>query len=422
MKLEKNRLDYKWVILIVCFLMEFFCLGFCSSNDGHYTKPGTEALDIKRSVYSLATSFRNITRTVVALYFGTLVGKFGAKKLAVIGMLCLAASTAIRGMATNVVHIYIGAVVWGTGVVLSGGTMASTIVRRWFHKDVGRYTGIVMSANGIGGAVAAQIITPLINNGDPFGYRKAYWISALISLAISVVILLLLRETPDDGPAIQGKIDKKARKGASWEGLEYEQIKKKPYFYATAVLVVLTGIAMTSIGNVSIVHMGDVGLPAAYISVIATVSSLCLTFSKILVGMVYDKKGLRFTMAMCHISALISFACNILITNSFAGKVLAMTASILDKIALPLETVAIPLLTADMFGTKSYTKTLGIFMAMNTLGLCLGSPLADLFFDIFGTYIPCFWFFGALMVVIVAAFQFVIHKAYKDREQMTVAS
>ena len=112
MKLEKNRLDYKWVILIVCFLMEFFCLGFCSSNDGLYTKAVTEALDIKRSVYSLATSFRNITRTVVALYFGTLVGKFGAKKLAVIGMLCLAASTAIRGMATNVVHIYIGAVVW----------------------------------------------------------------------------------------------------------------------------------------------------------------------------------------------------------------------------------------------------------------------------------------------------------------------
>ena len=178
---------------------------------------------------------------------------------------------------------------------------------------------------------------------------------------------------------------------------------------------------MTSIGNVSIVHMGDVGLPAAYISVIATVSSLCLTFSKILVGMVYDKKGLRFTMAMCHISALISFACNILVSASIPGKVLAMTASILDKIAMPLETVAIPLLTADMLGTKSYTKTLGIFMAMNTLGLCLGSPLADLFFDIFGTYIPCFWFFGGLMLVIVVAFQLVVRAAYKDRERMTVA-
>ena len=210
--------------------MEFFCLGFCSSNDGIYTKAVTEALDIKRSVYSLATSFRNIDRTVVALYFGTLVGKFGAKKIAVAGMLCLAASAAIRGMATNVVHIYIGSVVWGIGVVLSGGIMASTIVRRWFHKDVGRYTGIVMSANGIGGAIAAQIITPLINNGDPFGYRNAYWISALISLAISVVINLLLREKPNGGPAIQEKPEKSARKATSWEGLEYGRSKQSPIF------------------------------------------------------------------------------------------------------------------------------------------------------------------------------------------------
>lgn len=418
MTLRKPRVDYKWVILIVCFLMEFFCLGFCSSNDGLYTKAVTEALDIKRSVYALATSFRNITRTVVALYFGALIGKFGVKKLAITGMLFLAASAAIRAMATEVWHVYIGGVVWGAGVVLSGGTMASTIVRRWFHQDVGKFTGIVMSANGIGGAVAAQIITPLINNGDAFGYRQAYWISAGISVAISVLILFFLRENPADGPAIQGKAEKKAPKGAVWEGMEYGEIKKKPYFYIAAALVVLTGIAMTSIGNVSIVHMNDVGLPAAFVAIIATVSSLCLTFSKILVGVTYDKKGLRFTMMMCHIAALVSFVCNILVSNTTAGKVFAMTASVLDKLAMPLETVAIPLLTADLFGTKSYTKVLGIFMAMNTLGLCLGSPLADLFFDVFGTYIPCFWFFGALMVLIVVAFQLVIKTAYKARDKI----
>ncbi len=416
MKIKRSRLDYKWVVLVICFLMEFFCLGFCSSNDGLYTKAVTEALEIKRSVYALASSFRNITRTVVALYFGTLIGKFGAKKLAIAGMLFLAASASIRAMATEVYQIYIGNVIWGAGVVLSGGTMASTIVRRWFHQDVGRYTGIVMSANGIGGAVAAQIITPIINNGEAFGYRKAYWLSAAICLAITILILFFLRENPADGPAIQGKTAKKASKGAAWIGLEYDDIRKKPYFYAAAVLVVLTGISMTSIGNVSIVHMNDVGLSASFIAIIATVSSLCLTFSKILVGVIYDKKGLRFAMGMCHIAALISFACNVLITNSTAGKVFAMTASVLDKIALPLETVMIPLLTADLFGGKSYTKVLGIFMAMNTLGLCLGSPLADLFFDAFGTYIPSFWFFGALMALVVVAFQFVIRAAYKDRD------
>ena len=45
MTLQKTRLDYKWVILILCFFMEFICLGFCSSNVGLYTKAVTEALD-----------------------------------------------------------------------------------------------------------------------------------------------------------------------------------------------------------------------------------------------------------------------------------------------------------------------------------------------------------------------------------------
>ena len=79
----------------------------------------------------------------------------------------------------------------GLGIVFVGGTMAGTIVRRWFHQDVGRYTGIVMSANGIGGALAAQIITPIINNGELFGYRKAYWVTAAILLVSGVVLMLL---------------------------------------------------------------------------------------------------------------------------------------------------------------------------------------------------------------------------------------
>ena len=74
MTLKKSRLDYKWVILVVCFFMEFLCLGFCSSNVGLYTKAVTEALEIKRSVYSLTTSIRYAVQVITALYFGTLIG------------------------------------------------------------------------------------------------------------------------------------------------------------------------------------------------------------------------------------------------------------------------------------------------------------------------------------------------------------
>ena len=412
---QKKHLEYKWIVLGICFLMEFICLGFCSSNAGLYTVAVTQALNIKRSVYALTGSIRYIVQVITALYFGTLVQRFGTKKMVCLGLTSLFASVIIRAFATQYYHLYIGGALWGFGMVFSGGTMASTIVRQWFHEDIGKYTGIVMSANGIGGAVAAQIITPIINNGEAFGYRKAYLLSAGITLAITVILLIFLREQANAPDAINANT-KKASKGALWVGMEYTTARKKMYFYAAAVLIFLTGISLQSIGSITIVYMTDLGLSSGFIAATATISSLTLTFSKILVGYTYDKRGLRFALLICQFSAIIAFTMKGIMTNSTIGMILAIIATVLSNVALPLETVMIPLLTNDLFGSASYHKVLGIYMAMNSLGLCLGSPLGDLYYDIFGTYKPCFWFFVLLMVVTTVAFQFVIYAANKDKK------
>lgn len=419
MTLRKSQFDYKWVILGICFLMEFLCLGFCSSNVGLYTKAVTEALHIKRSIYSLAHSIRFIVQVITALYFGTLVHKFGIKKMVCAGLFCLTASVVIRAYATEFYHLYIGSAFWGMGMVMVGSTMAGTIVRRWFHKDVGRYTGLVMSANGIGGAIAAQIISPIINNGETFGYRKAYLLSAAIALAVTILVMLFLREHPEEGPVIQESVGKKKASSSQWAGLPYEVLKKKPYFYATALLVFLTGISLQSIGSITLVYMGDLGLPAGFIATTATVGSLCLTFSKVFVGTVYDKRGLRFTLLMCQSAGILAFLLKALMTSSTLGMVMAMVAAVVVTVSSPMETVLMPLLTGDLFGMASYHKVLGIFTAMNSLGLCLGSPLGDLYYDLFGTYKPCFWFFTVLLIGVAIAYQFVIRAAYRDKDALT---
>ena len=420
MTLRKFRLDYKWVILAVCFLMEFLCLGFCSSNVGLYTVPVTDALSIDRAAYSVANSIRYITQVIVALYFGTLTMRFGIKKMVLVGLCSLTGATALRAVASNLLHIYIAGALHGLGIVFVGGTMAGTIVRRWFHQDVGRYTGIVMSANGIGGAIAAQIISPIINNGEVFGYRKAYLLSAVIALAISVVIMIFLRDNPAGGPAIAGNQKKKAR-GAAWTGIAYSVVRKKPYFYITAVLVFLTGISLQSIGSITIVYMTDLGIDPGFIATTATVSSLVLTVSKLGVGIAYDKKGLRFALLMCQFAGLGTFVLKGLLTNTPLGLVMAMIATVLSNFALPLETVMIPLLTNDLFGSASYTKVLGIFMAANSLGLCLGSPLGELIRKAIGDYRPCFWLFGIIFVVVIVSFQFVLRAAYKEKAAILAA-
>ena len=100
----KSRLDYKWVTLVVCFFMEFLCLGFCSSNVGLYTVPVTSALGIDRLAYSYWGSIRYAVQVIVALYFGTLVNRFGIRKMVFTGLLSLIGATLLRAFGTNVLH------------------------------------------------------------------------------------------------------------------------------------------------------------------------------------------------------------------------------------------------------------------------------------------------------------------------------
>ena len=416
---SKKRLDYKWVILATCFMMEFVCLGFCSSNPGLYTNAVTTALDIPRSLYSIGTSIRYVVQVVVAFFFGSLIQRFGHKKLVALGLFSLCASMLARCYAANIIHHYIGCALWGLGIVLSGGTMAGAIVRQWFHEDIGKYTGIVMSANGIGGAIAAQIITPIINNGETFGYRKAYLLSAAISLCISITVLLLLKNNTSQ-TATAGK---KNARGQIWVGIDYAVVKKKVYFYLIFIFIFLTGISLQSVGSISIVYLQDLGFHAKFVGATATVSSLALTVAKISTGFTYDKKGLRFTLLMCQFCMIVGFLIKANLKCSTLGMVLAMTATVLTHLAMPLETVMIPLISNDLFGTASYNKVLGIFMAANSLGLCLGSPLCDIYRDLTGgSYVSCYWFFTGLMLVVIVGFQLVINAANKEKEKVLAAT
>ena len=180
---------------------------------------------------------------------------------------------------------------------------------------------------------------------------------------------------------------------------------------------------MQSVGTISIVYMEDLGMNASFVALTATVSSLTLTFAKIFTGFSYDKKGLSFTLLLCHSCSMVAYLLKANLTNSSIGMVMAMVATVLGQLAMPLETVMLPLMSNDLFGSASYTKVLGIFYAANSLGLCLGSPLCDIYRDLTGgSYASCYWFFTGMMVLVTVGFQLVIRVAHKDKEKILAAA
>lgn len=421
MEKKKFALEYKWIIVSASFLMVFVCLGFCSSNKSLYLSAITEALGIKRSVFSINDSCRFLATAVVNLFFGYFVNRFGIKKMIGVGFASLITSVLIYAYATNVFVFYLGGCFLGIGLAFTTTTMVGCVVNRWCKEHTGKIMGLVLAANGLGGALAAQIVSPIIyQEGNLFGYRSAYKLVALILLVVGILVLLVFREKPADGTVEAYKHKKKAR-GAGWIGISYQTAISKPYFYLAGACVFLTGIVLQGINGVAAAHMKDVGLDAEYVAMVLSFHSLALAAFKFLTGVIYDRFGVRKTMLICETAAVSVTFLLAIVSPSPVGKIIALIYGVFSSLALPLETVMIPLFTSDLFGNMAFDKLLGIFVSLNTAGFAVGTPLINWYYDMAGTYTPMLFAFSALMLAVSVTFQIVLIFAQKDKAAVMAA-
>lgn len=418
----RKTLNYKWIIVALCFLMVFTCLGFCSSNKSLYTFAITEALGIQRSAFSLNDSCRFIATAIVNMFFGSMVQKFGTKKLICAGFVSLILSCLAYSVATNIFVIYLGGCLLGIGLSWTTTTMVGCVVNKWCKENKGTIMGVVLCSNGLGGALAAQIVSPIIyEEGNVFGYRNAYRLVAVILLVVLMLVVLLFREQPKNYDNTQPVVTKKKSRGQSWVGMEYSEALKTRYFYVAAVCIFLTGFVLQGVNGVAAVHMKDIGLDATYVATVLSAHSIALAGFKFLTGFLYDRFGLRMTMNICSFSAVIAMLSLAFMTTSHTGMVLAMIYGIISSLALPLETIMLPIYAGDLFGEKSFDKIMGKYVSFNVLGYALGAPVMGWCYDAIGTYKPALLISVIVMVAVIIAMQFVLKSAYRCRDEILAA-
>lgn len=418
--LQTRKIDYSWVIIGLCFISVFTGLGLCSSGRTLYLKAITDALHIPRGKFALNDTVRFITTTVVNLYLGQLIHRFGTKKLICAGFICLIAFALINSIATSLFMFYIGGVFLGIGLSWTGTTMVSSIVNKWCKKNKGTVTGAVLAANGIGGAIAVQILSPIIfEEGNPFGYRTSYKLVALILAIVLVLMICLYREAPKGEEGDKEVFLKKRKiRGAGWVGMSYGEALRKPYLYIALLCMFLTGMVLQGLSGIAAPHMYDIGLDKDYVALLVSMNGILLACSKFLTGFLYDRFGMKVSMNICLISAFVSMLLLSMLTNTPLGNVLAFIRTIFGALALPLETVMIPIFATEFFGNKPFDKLVGVFASASTAGFAVGSPFGNMCYDLFGDYKLAFLVFAALMLVVAIALQFALRAANRDKKRI----
>jgi MFS family permease len=333
------------------------------------------------------------------------------------GFTSLISFALINSFATHLVHFYIASVFLGMGLAWTTTTMTSVVINNWCTKNKATITGAVLSANGLGGAVSAQILSPIIFSKDGNGFRDAYRIVAIILAVMLILILLFFKERPKGAEKILVSKNKKRKiRGGGWVGMEFSEVKKKPYFYLTLVCMLLTGMSLNGLGEIANLHMYDVGLSKSFVATVATISSIYLMTSKFLNGLMYDKMGIKKTMNIAYFCAFFALGLIAIISNTTVGKIIAIARIFFSGIALPLETVMISIFANELFGNKSFNKVIGLFSAATTAGFALASPFSQLWATLFGNYTVAMICFAVFMLFVTVTMQFVLKSAHKDRE------
>lgn len=425
MNQNKNEItrgiDYKWIIVGLCFMMVFVALGFCSSPKSLYIVPISEALGVERSAYSITDSCRYVSTAIVNLFFGFLVAKFGPKKLILAGFGSLIVSTLLYAFAPNVWVVYLAGIFLGIGLSWTTTTMVGYVVTRWCKENKGTIMGAILASNGVGGALAIQILSPIIASGAG-GYRSAYITVAVILAAVLVILLLFFKDAPSGGAKTESEAGaKKKKRGVDWIGIPFGDAVKKWYFYGILVCIFFSGLILQSIWGATAAHLKDVGIDPAMVSFILSIHSLILALAKFVTGFVYDRAGLRVTSTVCMAVGIVSSVMLLLIDSSPMGIAIAFIYSAAASFALPLETIMLPIYASDIFGSKSFDKVLGIFVSVNTAGYALGAPIINLCFDLTGSYNIGFAVSGCIMVGILVLFQFVASAAHKVQKSVIEA-
>lgn len=418
----ERKLNYKWVIIVVSFLLVMITMGFANGTKSLFLAPVSEALGVERSVYSINDSIRFITTAVVNIFFGTLIAKFGPKKLIAAGALSLIGAMLIYAFSTHILVTYIGGFLLGIGFGWTGTSMVGILVNRWCKENKGTVMGFIMASSGLGGALATQIVSPIIEADKAAeSYRTAYIVCAACIAAVFVLAMIFIKDSPKGDAVGNEPVKKKHKRANEWVGIEFESLRRMPLFYVTLLFIFLTGFVLQGISGVAVASIKDTGMDAAYVANVWSIHSLTLFAAKFLIGFVYDKFGLRPTISICYSVGgvmMLTLGC---ITNTPTGMILACVYSIFSSVAIPLETIILPIYASDLFGQRSYDKVLGLIVACNVSGYAVGTPLINLIYDVFGTYQWAMFISAGLMIVILIGMHIIIGASHKVRRKIELA-
>lgn len=264
----KNKI-YPYLVLIACALLIATTFGFVNIQ-GLFFDSIANDLQIGVGSVSMYVTIVHIIGAVFGPIGVNLRQRYSIRSILIITGIFVIGAYALLPQATNIYLIYMCAFFMGIGQGIYGHTMVVELMNRWFEKS-GTFIGIALSFSGLFGSVFSPIIVNRIIN---MGWRKAYYIFAIILAIVLIYSILVINDKPTNNKTNNTKQKIQLSK----------QLKLIALFY-------LVGGSISSLGHYLLGYSTSIGLSLEQGAVLTSAMNIGNLTLKLVFGYLSDKIG-----------------------------------------------------------------------------------------------------------------------------------
>lgn len=375
---QHARVFRGWLVVAGAFAVMFLGFG-CAYTFGTFVDPLQRAFGASRGAVSVVFSVAGFLYFGLGIVSGPAADRWGARPVAIAGMVVLALGLAAAAYARSLVEVMLA---YGLGVGLGVGLSyvpAIAAVQRWFQRRRAMASGIAVSGIGIGTLAMPALASALIG---ALGWRNAYVALAAISLVLGVGFALLIESDPARrGLGVDGAPTGTAA-DAPAQGMERRQAVRSRAFallYA-ACLACAFGVFVPFVHLVP--YARDHGIADGSAALLLGGIGLGSTAGRFVLGGVADRFGRQRSLVGIYLAmaaAMFGWAAS---ESLWALAPFAVAYGLFYGGWVAL----LPSLVMDFFGGRHVSGITGALYTSAALGTLIGPSAAGFAFDRTGSY------------------------------------
>ena len=356
---DETSLRYAgWRVVLACFLIALFLFGFGLYGHAVYLVELQRLNGWPAALISGASTLSFLLANISATFTNELVARLGVRRLVLLGIAALAASTTLLARASSVWQLYAAFMLMSLAWIGMGTVVIAAVVSLWFVRRRGLAISLAFTGASSGGVVVTPLLVLLV---ERLGFPAAMLTATAVMVAVLVPVAVAWIGPPPTG---------QAPRSSAPSGISRAKLMRSLAFWTISIPFALALLAQIGF----IVHQiallePKIGRASAGFAV--SVMTFMAIAGRVGLGMVVDRFNPRHVTA----ASLVSQAAALLTILQTENLPIVLAAcavfgfSVGNLITLP------PLIIHREFSAASFVVVMGLSIAISGAVGALGPGL-----------------------------------------------